>query len=460
MAKLLLMPSLSPTMETGVISQWNKKEGEFIEVGEVLAEVETDKAVMDYEMADEGYVRKLLVTSGVELAVGMPIAILAETLEEDIAQVLEEAAKTTVAPSNGSTGTEAPAVAEAAPPPPAEPAPAVGAVAVASIAQEVAGTQVVSTSGAVSGVPQGVPLQAAIVADAGAVRISPYALKLAESRGVAWRGLQGSGPGGRIVARDIEQAILNPSASASAPAATSAATPQMQIAPGVAFQDVPLTMMRKAIARKMEESKQTVPHFQVTRKIRAEKLLEARAKLNEDFPGEAKISLNDLIVKACAAALLHHPTVNSQFLGDRVRQFASADISVAVATEEGLLTPVLRAVETKGLRAISAEVRELAVRARAKKLAPEEYSGGTFTVSNLGMFGVTEFNGIINTPQASLLAVSGVIEEPVVEAGTVVPGRTMNLTLSSDHRVVDGATAAQFLVTLAGMLENPVAMLL
>ena len=449
MAKLLLMPSLSPTMETGVISQWNKKEGDFIEVGEVLAEVETDKAVMDFEMVDEGFVAKYLVEPGVELAVGMPIAILAESKDEDISTVLAEA-KAIKPPANGGgapeEGAEAPAPpaapqampAQAAPAPVAPPPPAA-----------------VAPAKPVAPAPSnGEP-----------VRISPYARKLADSLGVDYRQLAGSGPGGRIVARDVEGAPKGaaqpvggqpPAAARGIPAVPAPAPAR----PGESYQDFPLSMMRKAIARKMVESKQTVPHFQATRKIRAEAMLAARERMNADFPGENKISVNDLIVKASAAALRLHPTVNSQFLDDRIRQFYMVDISVAVATDEGLLTPVLRGVEWLGLREISTRMRELAGRARDKRLAPEEYSGGTFTISNMGMFGVNEFNGIINTPQACLLAVSTVVDEPVVENGQVVAGRTMNLTLSSDHRVVDGATAAQFLDSLARMLENPVAMLL
>ena len=219
-------------------------------------------------------------------------------------------------------------------------------------------------------------------------------------------------------------------------------------------------MMRKAIAKKMEESKQTVPHFQATRKVRMERLVAAREALNREFPGELRISVNDMIVKACAAALRAHPAVNSQYLGDHIRRFYTVDISVAVGTDDGLITPILRSVENKGLRQISAEVRELAGRAREKKLAPEEYTGGTFTISNLGMYGITEFNGIINTPQACLLAVSGIVREPVVEGEELVIGQTMNITLSSDHRIVDGLTAAQFLDTLTRLLEHPVAMLL
>jgi pyruvate dehydrogenase E2 component (dihydrolipoamide acetyltransferase) len=294
------------------------------------------------------------------------------------------------------------------------------------------------------------------------VKISPYGRKLAEQHQIDWRALVGSGPGGRIVAQDVESAIAGGGAPAAVPAAggVSPLAAPGPVPPGVTHEDLPISMMRKAIARKMEESKQTVPHFQATRKVRMERLVAAREALNREFPGEAKISVNDLIVKACAAALRQHPTVNSQYLGDRIRRFHTVDISVAVGTDDGLITPIVRNADRKGLREISAEVRELAGRAREKKLAPEEYTGGTFTISNLGMYGITEFNGIINTPQACLLAVSGIVREPVVEGDALVAGQTMNITLSSDHRIVDGLAAAQFLDTLTRLLEHPVAMLL
>jgi len=261
----------------------------------------------------------------------------------------------------------------------------------------------------------------------------------------------------------VEAAISSGAASGVAPAAAAPAAggaPGLAVvAAGEAYEDLPLSMMRKAIAKKMEESKRTVPHFQATRKVRMERMVAMREQLKADFP-DVKVSINDLLVKACAAALKFHPAVNSQYLGDKIRRFHTVDISVAVATEEGLITPIVRGADRKGVRQIAAEIRELAERARARKLSPEEYTGGTFTISNLGMYGIDEFNGIINTPQACLLAVSAVVREPVVEGGTIVPGHTMNVTLSSDHRIVDGATAAEFLRTLTHILENPIALVL
>jgi pyruvate dehydrogenase E2 component (dihydrolipoamide acetyltransferase) len=475
MAMLLTMPSLSPTMETGVISAWRKNEGEFVEVGEVIAEIETDKAVMDYEMADEGYVRALLAEAGQEIAVGTPIAILAETEDEDVSALLEQAKSGIVAPAAQPAAQAAEPAPSSAPPPGAAAQPGAG---LPSAQAGMTGMQAASASPPqppppeppmVQSPPQEAPPSApsAIPAgeNGGRIKISPYGKKLAEQHRIDWRALVGSGPGGRIIAQDVEAAIQGAGApAAAAPSEARApapmAPPVPAPAPGVTHEDLPLSMMRKAIAKKMEESKRTVPHFQATRKVRVERLAEAREALNREFPGEPRLSVNDMIVKACAVALRHHPTVNSQYLGDRVRRLYTVDICVAVGTEEGLITPVVRNVDQKGLRELSGEIRQLAARAREKKLAPEEYTGGSFTVSNLGMYGITEFNGIINTPQACLLAVSAIVREPVVEGDGLAVGETMNITLSSDHRIVDGISAAQFLDTLTRILENPVAMLL
>jgi pyruvate dehydrogenase E2 component (dihydrolipoamide acetyltransferase) len=423
MATLLLMPSLSPTMEVGVISTWKKKAGEKIEIGEVLAEIETDKAVMEWEMADEGFIRTLLAKTGEEIKVGTPIAIMAASADEDIS-ALEAQAK-------GGAPAAAPKAAASAAPAPS--APKVSATAPA---------------------PAAAPQPAAAARNGERVKISPYGKKLAEQNHVEWRGLAGSGPGGRIVAQDVQTAMAG-GARGGAQMRGAVAAP----APGVAYEDLPLSMMRKAIAKTVTESKQTVPHFQATRKVRMERMLDAREGLKQDFP-DLKVTVNDLLIKACAAALRQHPVVNSQFLGDRIRRFHTIDIAVAVGTDDGLIAPVIRNVDQKGLLQIATEVRELAGKARERKLTPDEYTGGTFTISNLGMFGVTEFNAIIIAPQACILAVSAVVKEPVVDGDKLVVGHTMNITLSSDHRVVDGLTAARFLDTLTRILQNPASMLL
>jgi pyruvate dehydrogenase E2 component (dihydrolipoamide acetyltransferase) len=451
MAILLTMPSLSPTMESGVITTWMKKIGDFIDIGEVLAEIETDKAVMEYEMPDAGYVRELLIEPGQEVQVGTPIAILAESMDEDISD-----AKGGGGAPKAAGKAEPKEEAAPAPQPEAKPEPKAAAKAGDKPAPQRA-----AAAGNGRGEGEG---------SGERVRVSPYARKLAREANLDLAAVQGSGPGGRIVAKDVEGALQAggapvPAAQAPAPARPGApgaravvpAAPPM--AGGAEYEDLPLSQMRKAIARKMVESKTTVPHFQLTRKIRAEALLDGREVLKAQFP-DLKITVNDIIVKACAAALRQHPAVNSQFLGDKVRRFHTVDVAVAVGTEDGLITPVVRGADWKGLAQISAELKALAAKARDKKLTPEDYSGGTFTVSNLGMYGVTEFNAIINTPQACILAISGTVTEPVVEHGQLAVGRTMNLTLSSDHRVVDGLIAAQFMDTLARMLENPLAMLL
>ena len=471
MAILLTMPSLSPTMETGVITTWMKKVGDFIDVGEVLAEIETDKAVMEFEMPDEGYVRELLVEPGTEIGVGTPIAILAGSMDEDISAVKAQAGNGGAAPIAPAAPPKAPpkAAAAGAAAAPGAPAAAVATAAPAASAAPVAPLAPPPHAPAPAATARAVPVPSNGHGDGERVRISPYARKLAQEANVDPAALRGSGPGGRIVAKDVESAIgrggAAPAAGAAAapvtaPGARAPAAPYVAPQPGgPAYEDLPLSMMRKAIARKMAESKSTVPHFQLTRKIRAEALLDGREALKAQFP-ELKITVNDIIVKACAMALRHHPQVNSQFLGDKVRRFHTVDVAVAVGTEDGLITPVLRSADLKGMAQISEELKALAARAREKKLTPEDYTGGTFTVSNLGMYGVTEFNAIINTPQACILAISGTVSEPVVEDGQLAVGRTMNLTLSSDHRVVDGLIAAQFMETLARMLENPLAMLL
>lgn len=459
MASLLLMPSLSPTMETGVISAWMKKAGDSIEPGEVLAEIETDKAVMEWEFNDEGIIREILVEVGQEISVGTPIAILAESKDEDIAELLNQA-KSGAAPAPSPAAQDIPAPADAhpvtAPAPTAAQAPATTSHAMKPVPPPPPAVPPPTAS------PQATPGTGGNGAEGGRVKISPYAKKLAESAGIDWSGLHGTGTDGRIVARDIEDALAGGVAptgglpAGGAPAGRAIAQPAFSGAP---YEDLPLSMMRKAIARKMVESKTTVPHFQLTRKLRVEKLLAAREQINSGFP-DTKVSINDVIVKACAAALRMHPVINSQFLDDRIRRFNTVDISIAVGTEDGLITPVVRNADMKGLRHISMEIRELAGRAKDKKLTPEDYEGGTFSISNLGMYGVNEFNAIINTPQACILAVSGVVKEPVVEGNDLIVGHTMSLTLSSDHRVVDGVSAAQFMDTLSRLIENPLAMLL
>lgn len=477
MPLLLKMPSLSPTMETGVVAQFHKQVGQYVEVGEVFAEIETDKAVMEYEVADEGYVRVLLAQPGAELPVGAPLAVLADSLEEDLEGFLKEAQNQAVPDAAASA---APASNTILPDPPVREAarPPVSSTTAVSAAAQL--PQIAPLSSAPSGavaaasevrlaepparaLPSTAP-QFAASAEGLPKRSSPYARKLAQAKGVRWETLIGSGPTGRVIARDVETAQPTSQSAAASGTSSDAPDPTLAMLPqamfnGQAWRDVPFSMMRRAIARRMLEAKTTVPHFQVRRKVRVEHLLAARAQLLKDFP-EYRISINDILIKACAMALIRHPVVNSQNFGDYVREFAHADIAVAVATPDGLLTPVLCNAELKGILALSVEMRELARQARERKLPPEKYSGGSFSISNLGMYGVDEFQAIVNIPQTSILAVSAVVEEPVVEQGELAVGKTMNLVLSADHRVVDGAAAAEFMATLVLMLSNPLAMLL
>jgi len=463
MANVLLMPALSPTMESGVIGSWRKKVGDKVEAGEVLAEIETDKAVMEWELADEGYLRELLVQTGQELKVGTPIAVLTDTAGEDYKAALAQAQSAAAAPAPAAAPesgrrAEGPAAGRSTAAPPAAPAaptpPVARVIAMPQAAPRAAPASMAAPAAAASAA--GARTLEPSSGSAERVKISPYGRKLAEQARVEWRSLSGSGPGGRIVARDVQAAAA---AGGAAPARAAAPAPALEAAPSAAFEDLPLSMMRKSIAKRLTESKQTVPHFQSRRKVRMERLLQAREGLKRDFP-DLKITVNDLLIKACATALTQHPAVNSQFLGDRIRRFRDVDIAIAVGTDDGLVTPVIHAAHAKGLRALSAEMKVLADKARERKLRPEEYQGGTFTISNLGMFGVTEFNAIINPPQACILAVSATVQEPVVEDGSLSIGRTMNLTLSSDHRAVDGITAAKFLDTLVKLIENPVALVL
>ena len=463
MAQIITMPALSPTMESGSIAAWLKKEDEALAAGEVLAEIETDKATAEFEFLEDGYLRRILLAPGIEVPVGTPIAIFAEDLEEDIAPLLEQANEalkgvpsSAVTPPAAEEVTPPPAERSAAPPPAPAPAP--------SQPPAQAETPVLPGDGD------------------GRVRISPFARKLAEQGGVDWQRLRGTGPGGRIVARDIEEQVERPSASPSPsllPAAAAATMIQPALEPatpprvpngvrplivaaegGAAYVEVPLSLMRRTIARRMAESKQRVPHFQVTRKVRAERLLAFREQLLALEAG-VKVTINDVLVKCCASALMAHPVVNSQFAETHVRRFQQADIAIAVGSDEGLITPIIRSAQAKGIATIARESKTLAEQARARKLAPESYQGGTFTISNLGMFGIDTFNAIINPPQAAILAVAAVVSEPVVDAkGKLAAGKTLSLTLSCDHRVIDGVAAAAFMATLTQCIESPMRLLL
>jgi pyruvate dehydrogenase E2 component (dihydrolipoamide acetyltransferase) len=431
MAKVLDMPKLSPTMEEGQISVWHKKVGDTIAVDDLLAEVETDKATMEYRSFDKGTLLAILKPAGSMVRLGEPVAIIGAA-GEDVSGLQA---------AGGAAPKAAPA--PAAPAPVAAPAPAAPAPQAAAAPAPVAP-------------PPAAPAPTP-AAEPGRVKASPYVRKQARERGLELAGVTGSGPGGRIVARDLD--TLAKPAPTHAPAA-----PAVPVVPGeLAAPEVrPLSMMRKAIARRLTESKQTVPHFYLTIDIDAGPLAALREQMNADLAASAekgtdppKISVNDLLVKACAIALRRVPECNAQFTPDSILVHRRVDISVAVAVTDGLVTPVVRDADKKTVSAIAAEIRDLAGRARAKKLRPEEMANGTFSISNLGMYGIDEFSAVINPPEGAILAVGQVRNEPVVQGDKVVPGKKMAMTLSCDHRVVDGAVGATFLKALRSLLEHP-----
>ncbi|MCL4511707.1 MAG: pyruvate dehydrogenase complex dihydrolipoamide acetyltransferase [Bacteroidetes bacterium] len=414
MAIKIQMPKLSDTMSEGRIIKWLKKEGEKVGPGDVIAEVETDKANMDMEAYDEGTLLKIVAKEGDRVPIGGLIAVLGEA-GEDASAILNDAASTPKKDSTRETITEPVEARQSS----------VGNV----------------YSAAAPTVPTPAPSQPAATKDNGRLKASPLAKRLAQERGIDIGEVKGSGTSGRIVRRDVEG--FSPVVSSSA----------------AKYTDVPLSMMREAIAKRLAQSNIEAPHFFLTAEVKMENAIAFRESLNQ-FDEKNKISYNDIIVKACAAALKEHPQVNATFLGDKIRMFSNVHIGIAVAIDDGLITPVLRDADKKGLRQISQEAKELAVQARDRKLKPEEYSGSTFTVSNLGMYDVDDFTAIINPPEAAILAVGSIVEKPVAENGELKIGKRMRITLSSDHRVIDGALAARFMQTLKKVLENPAALAL
>lgn len=425
MEEVVLMPRLSDTMTEGVIAAWHKKVGDTVKKGEILAEIETDKATMELESYKNGTLLYAGAKDGEKIAVNELLAIIGEKGKVDVDQI--------VAAAKGG-GAAAPAAAQ----------PAAAEKAAASQPQPAAQPQATA--------PQQVVNEGRIIA-------SPLAKKLAEEKGVDLKYVKGSGDNGRIVKNDIAsyQPSVQPQtqpSGASAPAATVPQAPAGQ----VSFEEVPVSQMRKVIARRLSESLFTAPHFYLTMSIDMDACVAARAKLNEN--AKVKISFNDIVLKATAVALKQHPKVNSSWLGDKIRINHHVNIGVAVAVEEGLLVPVVRFADTKSLSQITVEVKDYAQKAKDKKLQPSDWEGSTFTISNLGMFGIDQFTAIINPPDACILAVGGISQEPVVKNGAIVPGNVMKLTLSCDHRVVDGATGAAFLQTLKSLLEEPLRMLI
>ena len=434
----VVMPKLSEQMETGKIIKWLKQEGDRIQSGDILAEVETDKADVEMEAFGSGVLRKILVPAGGTVPVGALIGVIAAP-DDDISALLASAPPPATVEAAG-VG-EAPSVNTAfprgaSPTPTATPAP------------------VSATPAAVAGQGAAVPRPVAPVPSTGRVKASPLARKVAAQSGVDLRLIQGSGPGGRIIRRDVEAA----SSSQGAGGARVAMAPAVVVT-GPEYEDRPLSQMRAIIAKRMPLAKGPVPHFYVSSEIAMDRGWELREEWNA-IEGRPKLSVNDLVVRACALALLQHPGVNASFQGETIRVWRRAHIGIAVALEDGLITPVLRDAHAKSLAQIAVESRDLAERARARKLRATELSGATFSISNLGMFDVAEFSAIINPPEGAILAVGAVRRVPVVVETGVAVGRRMRVTLSCDHRVMDGAMGARFLQDVRRLLEQPLRLLL
>ncbi|MBV6425859.1 MAG: Dihydrolipoyllysine-residue acetyltransferase component of pyruvate dehydrogenase complex [Haliscomenobacter sp.] len=430
MAEIIRMPRMSDTMEEGNIVAWLKKEGDKVESGQTLAEVETDKATMELDSYTDGVLLHIAVKEGTVPIDGI-IAVIGQPGEDWQA---------VIAASQGSNGTSEPVSAGSE-----KPSPAPQPVSSEPLAGESSDQR---------------------------VKASPLARSIAKEAGVDLGRIQGSGDSGRIVKRDVEAAMQYAPASASPAPQQAALVPSVvetpvpvpsapafsaPVAEGGAYEEVNLSQMRKVIARRLSESKFSAPHFYLTVEINMDKAIQMRVRLNEVAP--VKLSFNDLVIKAAALSLRQHPAINASWLGDKIRYHNEVHIGVAVAIEEGLLVPVIRHADMKSLSQINTEVKNQASKAKERKLQPEEMQGNTFTISNLGMFGIEEFTAIINPPDACILAVGGIIEKPIVQNGQIVVGNTMKVTLSCDHRVVDGAKGAAFLQTLRQMLEDPIRML-
>ncbi|HTL95736.1 MAG TPA: dihydrolipoamide acetyltransferase family protein [Gemmatimonadaceae bacterium] len=455
MATKVVMEALSPTMEEGRLVKWVKNEGDTVAKGEVLAEIETDKAVMELVARGDGVLRKRVLAEGQTAPVGQLVGVIGAA-DEDIGAILSSA-PAAAAPA-ASTGAE-PATAEpaqtqapaqpaaqpAAAPAPSAPAPSGptaprAAPPTPALGEKQAGAPAAPAPGAAATAPH---------ENGGRPRSSPLARRLASDRGLDLGQVQGSGPGGRIIKRDIE------AASAAGPAAALSTAPRPAAAGDWA--DVPLTQIRKTIARRLTESLGPIPTFYLTMEADLTRTADMRDAMLE-AGDEFKVSFNDIILKAVATALARHPEVNAHWLGDRVRQFNRVHLGMAVAIEDGLITPVLFDADRKGLAELSRQARELAAKARARKLTPNEYTGSTFSVSNLGMFGIDQFTAIINPPEAGIVAVGAVEDKPVVVDDQVVVRKRVRFTMSCDHRVIDGATGARFLQDLRRLLENPLMM--
>jgi len=453
----VMMEALSPTMEEGRLVKWNKNEGDAVKAGDVLAEVETDKAIMELVARGDGVLRARLVPEGATTPVGQLIGVIA-ALDEDIAAMIAGAAPAAPsAPTPSAPTPSAPAPSAPAPSAPASSAPAPSALAPAAATAPLPPPAAPSAPGAPSAAPRtAMPAmdhhaseQAVHAGEAGSRHLaSPLARRMASERGLDIAQVRGSGPGGRIIKRDVEEAM-----SAGA-ALLAGARPSAADESAADFTDLPLTQIRKTIARRLAESIGPVPTFYLSAEFDLARVTDMRTAMAAIGP-EFKVSVNDIILKAVAVALTRHPEVNSHWMGDKIRAHHRIHVGMAVAIPEGLITPVIFDANTKGLSQISQESRELAKRARERKLAPHEYTGATMSVSNLGMLGIDEFTAIINPPEAAILAVGAVEDKAVVVDGQIAVRKRMRVTMSCDHRVIDGALGAQFLQTLRRLIENP-----
>ncbi len=457
MATQVIMPKLSPTMEEGQLSRWLKKEGDKVSMGEPLAEIDTDKATMEMQALGSGVLRKILIQEGESAPLGQLIAIIGEP-EEDISALTSKAPTTPTA--RNSAPTEGAKESDASAAPPASDSAATGEAA------NNAGEKTAAAAGAEKIVAGNGRQQSADGGDSsvGRMIVSPLAARMAAESGIDLRSVSGSGPGGRIIKRDVEKLIgketsATPAASGQAPeqklkAVARGQFQKSEMAQASAYRDEPASEMRRTIAKRLVTSLGPVPHFFLTTEIEMDRAAEMRKAINA-LDDELKISVNDIIIKVAAAALTKHPQVNASFQDKVVRYYEHADIGVAVAIEEGLITPIVRAADQKSLGEIASEIRDLAERARHRKLRPEEYLGATFSISNLGMFGIDEFTAVINPPEGAILAVGAMSPKPVVRDNEIVVRQMMRVTLSCDHRVIDGATGAKFLQTFKKILENP-----
>jgi pyruvate dehydrogenase E2 component (dihydrolipoamide acetyltransferase) len=451
----VLMPALSPTMTEGNLAKWHKKEGDAVKAGDILAEIETDKATMEFEAADEGTLGRILVPEGTQaVKVNQPIAVILGEGEDRAA--LDKAKP---APAKPAAAAPAPQKAE---PQTAEPAVAANKPAPAPVAPKTAPPP----ARAAAAPPAAAAPRGNGHADGERVFASPLAKRMAEQAGIDLARLTGSGPHGRIVKHDIETALAKGPGALRAPAARAPSAPSaplslanynkeqvLALAGNPPYDEVPLTGMRRVIAKRMQEAKATIPHFYLTADCEIDSLLRMRKEINEN--ADAKVSVNDFVIKAVALALMKVPAANASFSEDAILRWKTADIAVAVALDDGLITPIIKHAEQKGVGTIAAEMKDLAARARAGKLKLTEFQGGTFSISNLGMFGIKDFAAVINPPQGGILAVGAGEQRPVVKNGQVTIATMMSCTIACDHRAVDGAVGAQWLQAFKKIIEAP-----